>query len=94
MNVIKLFQENKDLTRQLSAVTHANWFTECLVYARAAMLESNLTAEELSGAKKFEDALIALAADPESEKPPVTSGLHHNIDVVKKSSKTEPQSKT
>lgn len=93
MNATKLFQENKDLTRQLSAVTHANWFGECLVYARATLIEEKLTAEELNGAMKFEHALIGLAADPESEKPPVSSGLQHNIDVTRRTSKTDPQSK-
>jgi len=77
----ELFQENKELSTQLAAVIHSNWFAECLVYARAVMLDNSPTTEELAGAKKFREALIALAPIAEPSNPPLTSGLHHDLSI-------------
>ncbi len=55
-----LFQKNKDLRDQLAAVTQSDWFAQCLVFARAEMLESGITADQLEGARRFVRVLVEL----------------------------------
>lgn len=78
-----VFQAKKELRDQLAAVTHADWFAQCLAYVRAEMLESSLTTEQLAGAKIFERTLLNLPdADLEPESFP-TTGLNHDLEIIK-----------
>jgi len=75
-----LFLVNKELSSQLAAVANSTWFGQCLLYVRGTIMEGNITSEELSGAKKFEKALMTLADSQYVAPEPLRCKLNHAID--------------
>lgn len=88
MSSHELFLRKKDLADKLASVVKSDWFTECLTYARSAMMEQgNVTKEERDGAKKFEMILTSLP-DPETESAEFPSaGLNHDLTPIKPADK-------
>lgn len=83
MNSKEFFNKNKALRDQLIAVINTDWFAECLLYVRSALIESSITAEQLAGAKRFQQELMTIT-DPEYKEPePMKTGLIHVIDNPK-----------
>lgn len=85
-----LFLKNKDLSGRWSAVAHADWFAEVLVYARASFLDSRITLsqEQLEGAKNYERILCDLCdAEGGGDTPLPSVGLHHDLDYPKPENK-------
>lgn len=76
----ELFNLNKPLRDSLIAVTSSTWFAEAMVYVQAALLDGNMTAEQLVGAKKFQTVLLTISDPAYTPPPPLKSGLVHQID--------------
>lgn len=82
------FLQNKDLADKWHAVSSSEWFEEVIVYARAQMIDTKITTEELDGARRFITTLLDLAEhEPRSAKFP-SSGLNRNLDVPRRTLET------
>lgn len=91
MTTKELFLKNKDLADKLNAVVCSDWFNEACVYARAAMLESKVTTEQLDGARMFLDTLSTLAEYERAPQSFPTTGLHHALDKFPKPTEKKQQ---
>jgi len=76
----ELFQQNKALCNQHNAAVNEPWFQHALAYAKAEVLEREVTAEMLKGAKLLEEVFITLSELPGD---PITfsTGINHDVDV-------------
>lgn len=91
MNAKELFLKNKELRDRWSAVVHADWFEEVLVYARGALLDTKRTEAEIDGAKAYELTLCSLCDNEGEVTTEVFTGLNHNLDNPVPLKKTPPQ---
>lgn len=82
----KTFLNKKELSSYLNQVITSPQFKECLVYARAELMNQHLTAEQLEGAKLFEEVLLNLPIE-ESDDKPLSPGLNHDLEPRKKQTK-------
>lgn len=91
MNAKELFLKNKELRDRWSAVVHADWFEEVLVYARGSFMDAKRTEAEMEGAKAYETILLSLC-DVEGEvTAPILTGLHHDLDNPQPTKKQKPE---
>jgi hypothetical protein len=75
-----IFNKDKELRSQWAAVAASDWFQRVLMFARSEFIESNVTQEQLSGAKQFERILVTII-DPDYTPPePIRSPINHAID--------------
>jgi hypothetical protein len=94
MQAKTIFLKDKDLRDWLAAIVkHDNW-QRCLAHARSEMMESGQSLERLMGFKDFENILYTMP-DPDEGAQGMypTSGLHHDLDAVLRSSKAKVQPK-
>lgn len=73
---VQFMRRHSDLVTALTEAMPSQWFQEAMTYALAHMAQNDsTTAEELRGARKFRDALVALCEPlDEREPPPDRSG--------------------
>lgn len=83
MTAKELFNKDRELSQSWNAVAKADWFGQVMLYARGALIESDLKPGELEGAKKFEGILSDLANLAEPEIPTPKSGIHHDVDKTR-----------
>lgn len=79
MRAKELFQKDKALCDQWSAVCHAQWFEVVMVYALTSMTEGPISTEEMAGAKKLRDILMGLADDDTVGTEEPQSGFQHDV---------------
>lgn len=93
MRYKNLFLKQPELTKQLQAVAHAEWFQVCLAYVRGELMDTpNISTDNLIGANKFEQILLSLAdedKEPEWQEPP--HPLRHDLDINRKANKEEKE---
>lgn len=79
------FLKDKESCAKLNACTHADWFQHALILGRAELADSGANQDELRGARRFQEILLALG-DPEPEPaPPYPSvGINHDLDNPRK----------
>lgn len=84
------FLKDREMSEKLRACTHADWFKNALMFASAVLMErSDITVDELRGAKKLEAALLDLGDPEEKPSPFPNSGLDHNLDIEPRDKPTE-----
>lgn len=67
----QFMRRHSDLVAYLNEALPSAWFQEAATYALAHMAQSDsTTAEELRGARKFRDALVALGEPLDDREPP------------------------
>lgn len=79
MNAKTLFQKDKDLCNQWSAICHADWFERVLVYATSDLTEGAISAEELRGAKLLKQTLLTMCDEENIATEEPTSGFQHDV---------------
>lgn len=85
----ELLLRDKELCAQLAAVTNAHWFSKCLLYVRGELMQADVTAETLRGAKLFENILMTIASENSRPPEPLRSGLQHDLDRPKPNHQTK-----
>ncbi len=79
MNQKTLFQRDEPLCQFWLAVCKQDSFEKVLAYAMAELFDESMTSEELAGAKKLKQKLMAIADLPEETgMSMVSSGLEHD----------------
>jgi len=81
------FLRDKELAKQWSAVANSDWFGKVLIHARAEMLESRVTTEEMDGARRLVATLLTLADAEAVDVPFPSTGLRHDLEITPKSRK-------
>ena len=90
MNPKEILLKNKDLREKLSAVVHADWFAEALMYVWAEAAPNLGSADLTKGARIFQDTLLTLPDDEPVRPERIKSGIKHDFDVVKEDKETKP----
>lgn len=76
----QIFQKTEaDLSQWWSAVAHHDNFGKVLVFARAELLESSITTDQLKGAQLLADCLKSIATTDTRPLGLPKSGLNHAI---------------
>lgn len=73
------FQRKKELAEFWATVSRNPDFTEVLVYARSAMVESGMTFEQMVGANRFLSILMGLCDATKEQTEMPSPGLVHDI---------------
>ena len=73
------FQRNKELAEWWATASRTTEFDEVLIYARAAMMESGVTFEQMQGANRLLAVLLGLCDADAPQEPLPTPGLVHNM---------------
>lgn len=78
-NLKALFHRDPELAKQWGAVCHADYFEKVLLFASGMLTEQNVSAEELSGAKRLKEILLTMADTDGASGPDPSSGLVHDV---------------
>lgn len=83
MNQIQsLFQSKKELRKWWAQVTEDPRFDDVLLHVRSMILQYGPSADQLAGARYYENAMVTIGQAEEVSDEFPSPGLHHEIDVM------------